>query len=73
MIQTAVEKLIATCAVHPGNLHGPFNLLEQLAREIHSAVWNSKSFKGQTSRLHSSPAFYDSQTRPRISGMFAFA
>jgi len=33
LIQSTVEKLIATGAVHPGNLYGQFNVLEQLVKD----------------------------------------
>jgi hypothetical protein len=33
LIQSAVEKLVATGAVHPGNLYGQFNVLEQLVKD----------------------------------------
>ena len=32
-IQTAVERLVKSGAIHPGNRYGQFNVLEQLARD----------------------------------------
>jgi hypothetical protein len=33
LIQTAVEKLVATGAVHPGDHFGQFRILEQLVKD----------------------------------------